>query len=59
MLIETVLSMLIPVCHLKKGMHRFGPYFKLRLGSTMALFDILTQWHELVPDAGFTSAKGQ
>lgn len=50
MLIETVLSMLTYVCHFKKVMHRVWSYFKMRLGFTMALFNILTQWHGLQPD---------
>lgn len=50
MLIETVLSMLTYVCHFKKVMHRVWTYFRMRLGFTMALFNILTQWHGLEPD---------
>jgi len=56
MLIETVLSMLTYVCHFKKVMHRVWSYFKMRLGFTMALFNILAQWHGLEPDEdGFVS----
>lgn len=56
MLVETVLSMLTYVCHFKKVMHRVWAYFKMRLGFTMALFNILTQWHGLEPDEdGFVS----
>ena len=50
MLVETVLSMLTYVCHFKKVMHRVWSYFKMRLGFTMALFNILAQWHGLEPD---------
>jgi hypothetical protein len=50
MLIETVLSMLTLVCHFKKVMHRAWAYFKSRLGYTMALFNLLAQWHGLQPD---------
>ena len=50
MLVETVLSMLTYVCHFKKVMHRVWSYFTMRLGFTMALFNILAQWHGLEPD---------
>jgi hypothetical protein len=50
MIVETVLSMLTLVCHLKKVMHRVWSYFKSRLGYTMALFNLLVQWHGLQPD---------
>ena len=36
MLVETVLSMLTLVCHLKKVMHRSWAYFQARLAFTMA-----------------------
>ena len=48
MLIETVLSMLTLVCGLLKVMHRVWAYFKTRVGLTMALFNILVQWHGLL-----------
>lgn len=51
MMIETVLSMLTLVCHFKKVMHRGWAYFKSRVGYTMALFNLLVQWHGLEPDA--------
>lgn len=50
MLIETVLSMLTTVCHLKKVSHRVWAYFKARLAFTMAAFNMLAQWHGLQPD---------
>jgi len=50
MLIETVLSMLTTVCHLKKIAHRVWEYFESRLAYTMALFNILVQWYGLTPD---------
>ena len=50
MLVETVLSMLTVVCHFKKVGHRVWSYFQTRLGFTMALFNVLVQWHELHPD---------
>ena len=50
MLIETVLSMLTVVCHFKKVSHRVWSYFETRLGFTMALFNVLVQWHGLQPD---------
>lgn len=50
MLIETILSMLTTVCHFKKVSHRAWDYFESRLAYTMALFNILVQWHGLTPD---------
>ncbi len=50
MVIETVLSMLTTICHFKKVFHRTWDQFKMRLAYTMALFNILTQWHGLQPD---------
>jgi hypothetical protein len=50
MLIETILSMLTTVCHFKKVSHRVWDYFESRLAYTMALFNILVQWHGLEPD---------
>jgi hypothetical protein len=41
MLVETVLSMLTLVCHLKKVMHRGWAYFQARLAFTMAAFNVL------------------
>src|SRR5215467_8890138 len=49
MLVETVLSMLTLVCHLKKVMHRGWAYFQARLAFTMATFNVLVQWHGLRP----------
>jgi hypothetical protein len=54
MLVETVLSMLTYVCHFKRTAHKNWAYFESRLGFTMALFNILVQWHGLQPnDTGF------
>jgi hypothetical protein len=50
MLVETVLSMLTTVCHFKKVAHRVWSYFESRVGYTMALFNILVQWHGLEPE---------
>jgi len=50
-LVETVLSMLTVVCHLKKVMHRVWEYFHARLAFTMAAFNLLVQWHGLRPNA--------
>jgi hypothetical protein len=47
MLVETVLSMLTLVCHVKKVMHRGWAYFQARLACTMAAFNVLVQWHGL------------
>ena len=51
MLVETVLSMLTLVCHFKKVMHRGWAYFQARLAFTMAVFNVLVQWHGLRPNA--------
>src|SRR6516164_1913420 len=54
MLVETVLSMLTLVCHLKKVMHRGWAYFQARLAFTMAAFNVLVQWHGFQPNvSGF------
>jgi hypothetical protein len=50
-LVETVLSMLTLVCHVKKVMHRVWAYFQARLAFTMAAFNVLVQWHGLQPNA--------
>jgi hypothetical protein len=51
MLVETVLSMLTLVCHLKKVMHRGWAYFQARLAFTMAAFNVLVQWQSVQPNA--------
>lgn len=54
MIVETILSMLTTICHFKKIAHRVWTYFESRLAYTMALFNILVQWHGLTPDeSGF------
>jgi hypothetical protein len=50
MMIETTLSMLTLVCHFKKVTHRRWEYFKSRVGYTMALFNLLVQWHGFESD---------
>lgn len=50
MMVETVLSMLTLVCHLKKVMHRVWSYFSARLAFTMAAFNLLVQWDGLKAD---------
>lgn len=50
MMIETVLSMLHTVCHLKRIAHRVWTYFRARLAFTMAAFNLLAQWSGLRPD---------
>lgn len=50
MLVETVLSMLTYVCHFKHSHHKTWDYFETKLGFTMALFNILVQWHGFLPD---------
>jgi hypothetical protein len=51
MLVETVLSMVTSVCHLKKVAHRTWAAFQTRLAFTLATFNLLVQWHGLNPDA--------
>jgi hypothetical protein len=54
MLVETVLSRLTLVCHLKKVMHHVWAYFHARLAFTMAAFNVLVQWHGFQPNtSGF------
>lgn len=50
MLVETVLSMLTNVCHIKKVSHRVWVYFGARLAFVIAAFNLLVQWHGLRPD---------
>jgi len=50
MMVESVLSMLTTVCHFKKVSHRLWAYFESRVAYTLALFNILVQWHGLQPD---------
>jgi hypothetical protein len=50
MLIETFLSMLTVVCHLKHLRHRVWDYLEMRLDYTMVMFNILVQWHGLQTD---------
>ena len=49
MLVETGLSIRTVVCHFKQVMHRGWAYFQARLAFTMALFNVLVQWHGLRP----------
>ena len=50
MLIETVLSMLTYVCQFKHLAHKVWHYFETRVGFTLALFNILIEWHGFQPD---------
>jgi len=50
-LVETVLSMVTGVCHLKKVAHRTWAAFQTRLAFTLATFNLLVPWHGLKPDA--------
>ena len=50
MLVETVLSMLNGVCHLKKVAHRTWAACQTRLAFTLAIFHLLVQWHGFKPD---------
>jgi hypothetical protein len=54
MVVETVLSMLTRVCHLKRLAHRAWEYFRAHLAYALAAFNTLVQWHGLTADeAGF------
>jgi hypothetical protein len=50
-LVETVLSRLTVVLHGKKGMHRVWASCQACLAFTMAAFNVLVQWHGLLPNA--------
>lgn len=50
MMIETVLSMLHTVCHIKRMTHRLWPYLQARLAFCMAAFNLLAQWDGMHPD---------
>jgi hypothetical protein len=49
--VETVLSMLTMVTHVKKVMHRVWAYCHPRLAFTMAAFHVLVQWQGFQPNA--------
>ena len=52
MAVETALSMVTVVCHLKRIHHRLQPYIRARLASVVAMFNVLlTLFHHLHPDA--------
>lgn len=54
MVIETVLSMLTYICQFKHMAHKAWAYFETHVGFTLALFNILIQWHGFSPnDSGF------
>jgi hypothetical protein len=50
MLIETVLSLLTRLNHLKHGCHRLWECFSARLAFTLALYNLLIEWDGLKPD---------
>lgn len=50
MVVETVLSMLTYICNFKHSRHKVWTYFETKLGFTMAVFNILVQWHGFQPD---------
>ena len=49
MVIETILSMLTYVCDFKRTRHKVWDYFETKIGFTIALFNILVQWHGFQP----------
>ena len=50
MVVETVLSMLTTICHLKKASQRTWSGLRARLAYTMALFNILVLWDGIPVD---------
>jgi hypothetical protein len=50
MVVETVLSMLTTICHLKKASQRTWNGLRARLAYTMALFNILVLWNGIPVD---------
>lgn len=44
-MIETVLSMLTTVCHIKRMAHRLWTYLQARFAFCLAAFNLLAQWH--------------
>jgi len=50
MVVETILSMLTRVCHFKHVSHRSWAQFMMRLGFTMAMFNVLVLWDGLPVD---------
>jgi len=50
MLIETVLSLLTRVTHLKRGCHRCWKAFQTRLAFTLAVYNLLIEWEGLTHD---------
>jgi hypothetical protein len=51
MVVETVFSMLTVVCHFKHLRHRVWEHLTARVAATVALFNVLTGWAGLPPDA--------
>lgn len=50
MVVETVFSMLTLVSDFKRVRHRVWKYFRMRLGYTMTMFNILASWYGLQYD---------
>lgn len=48
--VETVLSMLTVMCHIKHMRHRVWEYFEAKIAYLLAAFNILVQWNGLEPD---------
>jgi hypothetical protein len=51
MVVECILAMLTTVCHFKHVSHRRWEHFMMRLGFTMAMFNVLVMWDGLPVDA--------
>jgi hypothetical protein len=50
MVVERVFSMLTRVCHAKRMWHRVWGNLQAHLAYLVALFNLLTTWHRLLPD---------
>ena len=50
MVVETILSLLTTICHLKKASQRSWEGLRTRLAYTMALFNILVLWDGIPVD---------
>jgi hypothetical protein len=59
MMVETVLSMLTTVCHIKDMTHRVWRYLQAHLAFCLAAFNILAQWYWQGQDAPETDQFGR
>lgn len=59
MMVETVLSMLHTVCHIKQMAHRVWSYLRARLAYCMAAFNILAHWYWPHPSSPVADEQGR